>query len=93
MDLSTDKLSKQVTIINELGLHARPAAQIAEIVKAAKQNVWIINNSEKADAASIIDILTLACFKGAEITIQVEDPSDMDVLNQIVELIENGCGE
>jgi phosphocarrier protein len=90
---STKKLVKQVTILNELGLHARPAALIAALAQKAKSNVWIIRNGEKVDASSIIDILTLACFKGTEIILQVDDPSDRDVLNNITVLFENGFGE
>lgn len=93
MDNSTKKLSKQVTILNELGLHARPAALIAEVAQKAKSNVWIIRNGETVDASSIIDILTLACLKGTEITLQVDDPSDRDVLNNITALFESGFGE
>ena len=90
---STKKLSKRITILNELGLHARPAALIAELAQKAKSNVWIIQNEEKVDASSIIDILTLACLKGTEIMVQVDDPSDRDVLNHIMALLQNGFGE
>jgi len=82
-----------VTILNELGLHARPAALIAELAQKAKSNVWIIRNGEKVDASSIIDILTLACLKGTVIMLQVDDSSDRDVLNNITALFENGFGE
>ena len=93
MDNSKKKLSKRVTILNELGLHARPAALIAEMAQKAKSNVWMIRNGEKVDASSIIDILTLACLKGTEIMLQIEDLSDRDVLNNISALFENGFGE
>lgn len=82
-----------MTILNELGLHARPAALIAELAQKAKSNVWIIRNGEKVDASSIIDILTLACLKGTVIMLQVDDSSDRDVLNNITALFENGFGE
>ncbi len=42
------------------------------------------------DAASIIDILTLACVRGTRITLQVENGDDVEILNDIAELIENG---
>ncbi len=93
MDKSTEKLTKHVTILNQLGLHARPAALIAEVAQKAKSKVWIIRNGEKVDASSIIDILTLACLKGTEIMLQVDDPSDQDVLNNITALVESGFGE
>jgi len=63
------------------------------LAQKAKSNVWIIRNGEKVDASSIIDILTLACFKGTEVMLQVDDPSDGDVLNSITALFQNGFGE
>lgn len=80
-------------IKNELGLHARSAARIAGIVQKAKDAVWIKRGDEKADASSIMDILTLACEKGTKISIIVDDPSDIKILNAVAELVENGFGE
>ncbi|RLC14776.1 MAG: HPr family phosphocarrier protein [Deltaproteobacteria bacterium] len=93
MSCSIKNFSKDVVIINELGLHARAAARIAEIVQNAKLNVWIIRDDDKADAASVIDLLTLGCSKDSTVTVKIDYPSDIDTLNRIVELIENGFGE
>jgi phosphocarrier protein len=93
MNNSTNELSRHVTITNDLGLHARSAAQIAKLVQNVKSNVWLIKDGKKADASSIIDILTLVCPKGSIITIQIDDQSDLGILNDLVQLIENGFGE
>lgn len=85
--------SKQITINNDLGLHARPAAMIAKIALNAKAGIWILKDNEKVDASSIIDILTLACAKGTVITIEIDDPDDADILDEIASLIESGAGE
>jgi len=85
--------SKRVSITNELGLHARPAAQIAEIARNAKQKIWLIKDEEQVDATSIIDILTLACFKGTEVTLRIEHKEDRSILEEIAALIETGFGE
>jgi len=84
---------RNVTIVNELGLHARSAAQIADIAQNSIANVWIQKEDEKADASSIIDILTLACTKGTQITIIIEDLADLPVLNTIADLVNSGFGE
>jgi phosphocarrier protein len=89
----TQDLHKTVSIKNELGLHARSAAQIAEIAMKSKGNVWIMKNEEKADAAAIMDVLTLVCEKGTKIRIIIEDPGDTDILNAIADLVDNGFGE
>ena len=69
-------LSKDVVVINELGLHARSATRIATLAQQATSGVWVIRGAARADATSVVDILTLACEKGSTITLKVDDPSD-----------------
>ena len=93
MQNHVNKLSKQVYIVNALGLHARAAAQIAGIVQESRSAVNIINNNLKADASSIIDILTLNSPQGTVLTFEIENPSDHNILDALVTLVENGFGE
>jgi phosphocarrier protein HPr len=93
MNRSKLDLSREVTIVNELGLHARSAAKIAGLANRSKASVWIEKGDEKADASSIVDILTLACEKGTKITIRVENEADFNILDAITELVEGGFGE
>lgn len=86
-------LHRTVFIKNELGLHARSAAQIAQIAVKSKGNVWVMKNEEKADASAIMDVLTLVCEQGTKIKIIIEDPGDIDILNAIADLVDNGFGE
>ena len=86
-------LSRDVLIINELGLHARSAAGIAKLAQNANSKVWLIRGKERVDASSIIDILSLACPKGSKITLEINEESDIDILNEIIELAKKGFGE
>ncbi|MEJ2166778.1 MAG: HPr family phosphocarrier protein [Desulfobacterales bacterium] len=90
---NAQELSRTTTICNELGLHARAAARIAEIAGNAAANIWLVKDNQKADASSIVDILTLACEKGTEISIIIENPSDTDILNALIDLVDGGFGE
>jgi len=90
---SATGLSRNVTITNPLGLHARSAAKIAKLVKKARSKVWIVKDKDKADASRIIDILSLAGMKDSKLTLLIDDPSDIDILNDLAQLIENGFGE
>ena len=89
----SSEFSREVVIVNELGLHARSAAKIAELAQNSKAAVWVKKDAEKADASSIVDILTLACEKGSKITLIIEDQADRPILENIVNLIETGFGE
>ena len=82
-----------VTVTNPLGLHARPAAMIAKRAMQARSGVWMIRNGEHVDASSIIDILSLACTLGSRITLKIENPSDIDILDDISALFEKGFDE
>ena len=93
MDELSKEYSKEVVIINELGLHARSAAKIAKLAQNAKSTIWLIKDNEKVDASSIIDILTLACAKGSKIMLTVDSKSDIHILNDITALVERGFEE
>lgn len=86
-------ICRDVVIINALGLHARSATKIAKRAQNSKSKIWIIKDGAKADASSIVDILTLACEQGSEITIKIDDQLDHEILNDLVKLVESGFGE
>ncbi|MFZ5565072.1 MAG: HPr family phosphocarrier protein [Thermodesulfobacteriota bacterium] len=93
MDNSTPSLEKTVSIVNDLGLHARAAARLAKAASRAGGPVWLVSGGQKVDATSVIDILTLACCKGTTVTLQVDSPADIDVLNELEALVKSGFGE
>jgi phosphocarrier protein HPr len=90
---SGSDLSRKVTIVNELGLHARPAAKIAQIARCAAATVWAIRGAEQADASNIMELLTLACEKGTTLTFTAVDPADRHILEALVQLVESGFEE
>lgn len=87
------RISKRVTVVNSLGIHARAAAKLSTLAQTASAQVWVAKDGQAVDASNILDILTLACAKGALITVEIDDPADMDVLNNIEKLIAGGFGE
>ena len=93
MNRLVEGLFEKVTVMNELGLHARPAAKIATLASKATSPVWLIKNGKQVDASSIIDILSLGCTKGTSITLKIENPKDITILKGIVELISRGFKE
>lgn len=87
------ELSHDTVVINDLGMHARPAARIAQMAMEAEQGIWLSDGSTRADAASIIDVLTLCAAKGSRIQIQAESHKDAAVLERIKAFFDNGFGE
>jgi phosphocarrier protein HPr len=89
----SEPLWRDVTIVNELGLHARSAAKLAKLAQEAVGAVWMQAGPERIDAKQIIDILTLAAGQGDRVQIGVETEADLDLLNRIVALFADGFGE
>jgi phosphocarrier protein len=87
------KPSITVKIVNDLGIHARSAAKLAKLAEAAHGGVWIKKNRHTADASSVLDILSLSCPKGSDVTVSIDDDADMETLERIAALIRSGFGE
>lgn len=78
--------SKTVTVGSAVGLHARPAAIIAEAVVNAGVPVSLsMDGGEPVDAGSALMIMTLGAEKGAQVTVSADDA---DVLAKVAELVE-----
>lgn len=92
MDEKT-KMVHNTVVINDLGMHARPAAQIVQIAMAAESEIWLSDGNTQVDASSIIDILTLCATKGARIHIRAKSFKDAAVVDKIKSLFDDGFGE
>ena len=84
---------RKTIVKNELGMHARPAARIAQMAETAQSDIWLCVSDAKVDATSIIDILTLSAVKGTQVMIEIENEADVPVLDRIVDFFEDGFGE
>ncbi len=86
-------LTEKAIIVNDLGLHARSAARVAEIAGRARGGVFFKRNQETVNAKDMLDLLTIACPRGTTVTIGIDDPGDADVLEALVRLVRDGFGE
>lgn len=86
-------ISRELRIVNELGLHARAAAKISSTARGASSKVRMIKDGLAVDASSILDILSLECSKDSVVSIEIEDPTDLEVLERIEKMIAAGFGE
>ncbi|MCO7218247.1 HPr family phosphocarrier protein [Klenkia sp. LSe6-5] len=78
--------SKTVTVGSAVGLHARPAALIAEAVsKSGKPVTLATPGGNPVDAGSPLMIMTLGAKKGAEVEVSSEDEAVLDEIAGMVE--------
>lgn len=74
-------------ITNELGLHARPAALVAELAQQYAAEAALIAGGKEADAKSILDILSLAAVRGTALTIRCKGRDAEDCITSIADLV------
>ena len=86
-------MEKTVTILNEQGLHARPASIFVKTASKFKCNVSIVHGSGVANAKSIINIMSLGLKKGEEIKIVTEGTDENEAMDALLVLVENKFGE
>ena len=58
-------VTREITILNELGLHARPAAEFAKRARAFRSEIWIVREGKRFSADSLIEILRANLDQGA----------------------------
>lgn len=91
--LSTKMLTKEVTIINKLGLHARASAKLTRLANQFQSEVWLTRNGRKVNAKSIMGVMTLAANKGSIIEIEVAGIDESEALQALTTLINDHFGE
>ncbi|MBR4852966.1 MAG: HPr family phosphocarrier protein, partial [Clostridia bacterium] len=62
-------LSKEITLVNSVGLHARPATFFIQKANSYRCSVWIENNSRRANAKSLLGVLSLGVRQGDSVTL------------------------
>ena len=85
----------RLKVINQLGLHARAAAQVVKKAGEFESSIMLVREDKSiyADAKSILSVLTLAASKGMELELEVEGPDEDAAFEAIIGLFEDGFGE
>ena len=86
-------VEQTVTIVNQLGLHARAAAKFVHLATRYTARVKVTRQGREMDGKSIMGLLLLAAARGSSITIAVDGADDRAALDALVALVESGFGE
>ena len=87
LNIAPNEYEITVIVTNELGLHARPAAIVAQEAQKYAAEVSLISVGKKVDAKSILDILSLAAGKGTTLTVRGKGPDAEDCVKTIAGLV------
>ncbi len=86
-------IREKVTIVNDAGLHARPAAALVKLASKFKCDFYIHMYGYKVNGKSILGVMTLAAEQGAELELELNGEDEDEAAQAIIELIEDGFGE
>src|SRR2546421_9370042 len=81
------KLEKEITIVNRLGLHARPAAMFVRIASRYRSEIWVGKETEEVNGKSIMGLMMLAAGQGSKLRIRCEGPDAAKAMAELEELI------
>ena len=86
-------VSRNVTVVNQLGVHARAAAKFVHLATRFRAQVRVARAGREMDGKSIMGILLLAAACGTTITISADGSDEGDALEALAELVASGFGE
>jgi phosphocarrier protein len=83
----------EVTIVNRLGLHARPSAAFTQLATRFASDVFLSKGSRRVNGKSIMGVMMLAAAQGTVISIETDGKDEEEALAALVNLIGSGFGE
>ena len=86
-------LTREFTITNKLGLHARPAAMFVKVSSAHQAEIWVEKDDEQVNGKSIMGLMMLAAGYGSKLRLTAEGQDAEQAMAQIAALIESGFSE
>ncbi|ARU55962.1 MAG: HPr family phosphocarrier protein [Pseudomonadales bacterium] len=86
-------LREKITIINQLGLHARASAKLVSTAGRFSAKVSLCKDDRTVDAKSIMSVMLLAASCGMEVEIETDGPDEHDAMEAVKALINDKFGE
>jgi phosphocarrier protein HPr len=78
---------REVRVTNELGLHARPAAQFVKRVRSFRSEIWLVKEGKRFSASSLIDVLRANLDCGATATLEAHGVDADEALEDLEKLL------
>ncbi len=86
-------VSGEVTVINESGLHLRPAGILTQTCIKYKSNIYLFNGDRKIIAKSVLNVMAAGVKQGAHLRVECDGPDEEEALKAVIEAISTGLGE
>lgn len=89
----THSLSKELVVINKLGIHARPAAQFVKVANRFEAEIFVEKDGERVNGKSIMGLMMLAAGPGSKLTVFAEGDDAAKALADLESLIKRRFDE
>lgn len=83
------EVKRHVCVLDDMGLHARPAARLAQEAQKFVSDIHLVAGRQEVDAKSILDILTLAVGSGATLTLRARGEDAHEAVDHLERLFRN----
>lgn len=83
-------ISRDVTIQNNVGLHARPATFFIQKANSYKSSIWVEKGDRRVNAKSLLGVLSLGIVKGMTVTLIADGADEAEALEGLSEHIATG---
>ncbi len=83
-------ITREVTVRNSVGLHARPATFFIQKANTYKCSIWVEKEERRVNAKSLLGILSMGVTEGTTITLIADGPDEAAALKGLADMIENG---
>jgi len=85
--------SRSVTVVNQLGMHARAAAKFVHLAAKFQSQIRVARDAREMDGKSIMGLLLLAAARGTVIRISAEGADEAEAVAALADLVQTGFGE
>ena len=86
-------LEKVVTICNSPGLHLRAAGLFAQVANRYVSNIYVKKGAMKVNAKSTMGVMMLAAGEGTQLTLIADGADEVEAIEALIALVENGFNE
>ena len=85
--------SKDVTVQNQVGLHARPATFFIQKANEFKASIWVEKDERRVNAKSLLGVLSLGIVGNTAIRVIADGADEEAAVEDLVKLVESGFAE
>ena len=86
-------ITREVTVTNSVGLHARPATFFIQKANSYKSSIWVEKDERRVNAKSLLGVLSMGIVSGTTVNLLADGSDENEALDGLIDMIEHGMPE